>query len=76
MCYPYLLGEAPPKVELLPVEASSDGEGSKASEATLGPILIFDGDVELRLLVCTELAKPVSAAIGKPTVAGLSFTTK
>lgn len=59
--WPHLLGEAPPKIELPPIEASSDGEGSKLSEATLGPIQIFDDEVEIRLLVCTELTKPVSS---------------
>ncbi|CAM6096760.1 unnamed protein product [Calypogeia fissa] len=56
--WPLLLGDTPPKIELPPAEAFSDGEGSKASETTLGPIQIFDDDVEIRLLVCTELTKP------------------
>ncbi|KAL3697125.1 hypothetical protein R1sor_011201 [Riccia sorocarpa] len=57
-CWPQLLGEAPPKVELPPTEASSDGEGSKAAEALMSAIQIFDDEIEVRLLICTELTKP------------------
>ncbi|KAL2643998.1 hypothetical protein R1flu_011585 [Riccia fluitans] len=56
--WPQLLGDAPPKVELPPTEASSDGEGTKAAEAAMSAIQIFDDEVEVRLLICTELTKP------------------
>ncbi|KAG6554644.1 hypothetical protein Mapa_003662 [Marchantia paleacea] len=56
--WPQLLGDAPPKVELPPPEVSSDGGGSKASEAAMSAIQIFDDEIEVRLLICTEISKP------------------